>query len=471
MAIIYVDSAATGANDGSSWANAYTAFASARAASSAGDFIYMETNHNEDMVGSLQAFPAARHNPVKILNVDKSDDSLVTPDPATMTTPVINFTSGNVTWDGDFSFYGIFLSLTTNNTLVITSGSGCESSFEKCRIKYDASPGSRLELGFNSNLLYTCVRMRHCRLEFAQDSSYTNMTNVGTVLTEFFGCDFIYTGAAEQNIFIARNNRTTYPMVFRGCDLSTVTTSSQTLIRTQTGTYAPPQPIIFDSCQMAPLTKVLQAVPTWPEDFVLFRNCQIGTLTAPPILMAHIDSRGAVGGINSLTSLNLDLSVMTSTYRQGGASDKTTSYCWPMIAAANRTTKGYRGLRSPAMAAWLPGDGTNKTLTVYFAHGGIGAGTAGRLQNDQIWLDVIHGNDAAATSLGVLATTKPLPLSTPVDVADDTSTWVGASVGSRQKLEVTIAPDLEGPVTVYVTFAPGLASDTTVYIDPKPEIS
>ena len=48
MAIIYVDSGASGANDGTSWADAFASLASADGAgSSAGDDVYVANTHSE----------------------------------------------------------------------------------------------------------------------------------------------------------------------------------------------------------------------------------------------------------------------------------------------------------------------------------------------------------------------------------------------------------------------------------------
>ena len=225
----------------------------------------------------------------------------------------------------------------------------------------------------------------------------------------------------------------------------------------------------FVDCLMSSGTDWLAVAPTDSAGRIEFIGCEIGTLTDPPIASCAIDYYGASGAISSLTTYAVDVAAMTATYRVGSKATggvRANPVCWPMIADADRTTEGIVGHRSLPLESWVEGDGSAQTATVYFAHAGIGDGTAGRLETDQIWVEIISGNDAAANSKGILTTSRPDPKASISDITDDSSTWVGAAVGTKQKIEITISPDLQGPARAVVVFAPGDASDTTVFIDP-----
>ena len=80
MAIIYLDSSAAGAANGSSWTDAYTSFQTALNNWTTADIIYMSHTHDEGSVvaaGNVTYTCAAATdvNPVPVFSVNKSDDS------------------------------------------------------------------------------------------------------------------------------------------------------------------------------------------------------------------------------------------------------------------------------------------------------------------------------------------------------------------------------------------------------------
>jgi hypothetical protein len=465
MAIIYVDSAAAGLNDGTSWTDAFTSITSADAAgSSAGDFIYVSKVHTESSATNLNFSGGTLAAPIKVMAIDSADDSLFVPDWDTDTLPKISGSS-SVLVDGIVELYGLNIDSSAATSPIGTGAvGGSQVVFENCLMSFTSGSGE----------LHTCTsqptysRYKNCTFKRgASTSRYIEGNNISRVVIE--GGKAI--GGTGNFYEVDTGNVRWSEIRISGLDLSVITGDVFTTLSTQATAF---YTVMADSCLLGTGADYVDNLPSFPGQFITFRNCHIGTLTDPPLATCHLDYYGAMGAISSLSTFAVDVTAMTATYRTGGATDgvRSTPYCWPMIALASVTTEGYRGLRSLPLPAWVAGDGTSKTVTLYFAHGGVGDGTAGRLQDDQIWMDVYSGNDAAANSMQIITSTKPAPLATPADVTDDgASTWSGASVGTKQKLEATIAPDLEGPITVIVTFAPGDASDTTVFIDPDPEIA
>jgi len=98
------------------------------------------------------------------------------------------------------------------------------------------------------------------------------------------------------------------------------------------------------------------------------------------------------------------------------------------------TVEGWVGTVSPWMSRWVPG-GSEITLDVFLAHNGVGDGTGGALQTDQIWLEVQGPSDAnPATAQGHHFVGRPAFNATPTDLASDGSTWTGTGVGTKHKL-------------------------------------
>lgn len=459
MAIIYVDSAASGANDGTSWTDAYTSLGSATG-KAGGDVVYVEKDHAETsaVAWNFNSSSAFDRPLVIIGGIDSTDDSYTERDWSTDTVPSIT-TTGTGGVGGRVIFINIrFVSAAD---FKVWDYDDTNVQFYNCMIDMSGGTGRELQIGNNSATIYT--EWHGCTIKNAAQSQ--EGVTFGGDHSLFMGCTFL--GACTQG-FESFSGERSGRAVFRGCDISAYTTDL----------YTPGQrtlyKILFDSCILGTGITYVSSLPENSSEITL-RNCHIGTISDPPFIAAHITNYGAMGAISSLSTFAVDATAMSATYRTGGATDgvRSNPYSWPMIAAANRTTEGYCGLESLPLTAWVAGNGsTTFTVTVYFAHGGIGDGTGGALQNDQIWMDVYSGNDAAANSLAILTSTKPAPLATPSDVTTDgTSSWSGASVGTKQKLTATITPDLQGPITVIVTFAPGDASDTTVYIDPKLDIS
>ncbi len=162
-----------------------------------------------------------------------------------------------------------------------------------------------------------------------------------------------------------------------------------------------------------------------------------------------------------------DTILETTAVRTGGASDgKTGSHSWAMTPTIDSTRDYYLGMESPEGTIWVDGDGTSKTLTVYFAKS-----NASDYDDDEIALEV-HWPSEANASKYECGSTRGNLLATPSTVTDDTgSTW-GTGANNPQKLELTIAPDYSGyvywKVVVYKHFS---SSPHTIYVDPKPEIS
>ena len=188
----------------------------------------------------------------------------------------------------------------------------------------------------------------------------------------------------------------------------------------------------------------------------------------------------ALGSTDSEQALQIhthqgEVSIETTAVRTGGADDKATGgFAWALTA--NNVNDNFVGVVSPWMYAWVEGDGTDKTLTVYIANDD--AESAGNLlQDDEIFLEVAFPSEAGISMHDYLPDHgapgdgggRMQLLGTAVDIATDSSTW-GTGGNNKQKLTQSIAPDYQGPLYCRVHFSKS-ATPPILFIDPLPEIT
>lgn len=164
MAVWYVRNSATGANNGTSWTNAYTTFSAAMTACAAGDTVYIADDH----IGTLASVnKGTLSSPLSIIAAKPT----ATP-PTSAADPG---TYATLSWGADFStqgvvyFYGI--SFITNGIFYLDGDSMSSNfHFENCKF----TPGGFLALNNRqpSYFNYSCqVRFTNCEL-YAPFNSY-----------------------------------------------------------------------------------------------------------------------------------------------------------------------------------------------------------------------------------------------------------------------------------------------------------
>ena len=147
----------------------------------------------------------------------------------------------------------------------------------------------------------------------------------------------------------------------------------------------------------------------------------------------------------------------TSVYRSSGANNGDADYSWKMTSNAN--TDSYCSLQSAEICKWV--ESGSQTITLHVA-----SAVALGLYQDGFWIEVESpSEETSPTGLGKFRTTKPNPLAITSTLAiDSSSSWTGSGVGTKQKIDVAIAPTISGTVTVRCYLA---APSTTIYVDPK----
>lgn len=436
---IYVDSAATGANNGTSWTDAYTSIASATGAA-AGETILVDDGHNDSALASgINTFTnGAIGAPVKIISVDKADDSYSAGASFGSTSTLdVRFAgsffmagcsilgnryAGSTPIDGIRTWYQCTFTRGTDGAgffYVSDGGSATNGTnlFEECSFIFGTTAAAHIRFGGGKAVFKNCT---------------VDLSSVVGTLTRL-----LYYEAARQHADV----------LFLSCNLLSSGTGSYTTLLEIFGSNASPGKFVFQKCKIP--GSGLVSHNNSDDTSVIFDACSSSSTITDPPLQNIYHYQG--------TSL-CDL----TRYRTGGADDGENANAYSVEMATNaNATELYAPLIGPPLQRWIAPDAS------------------------------ISG----ATPVGLTQSTRCLPQATPAALTTDSgSTWNGSGVGTKQKITVTVgdytatiyvasgvtlnnddfwvevfAPDQVGGV---LTIVPHLAKpSTTVYVDPKIEVA
>lgn len=432
MATYYVDSNATGLNDGSSWTDAWTSISSATSAVG-GDIVLLASNHNEVYSGTLTVtFPATPNtSPVRIISADTSTN--LRSNGATITTSG----NGSLNLQGCFVYYGV--TFVSSWSYTITNQGGV-SEFYECRFEGLSGGGAPF---------------------YSQGVAITNSYYYGIVV--FDSCIFDFTNTYANFDIYRRITAETGKAVVKNCTFVNPAISNSTFRLSGWQSYSAFDIINTDlsslASQFADSTKQSFDIKVigcnLPSNYsvgsianpcgnIYLENCSVGSISSPSTGIEKHSRQGI-----QTTS--------TSEYRSNGASDGSSNFSLSLETNANAQEGDTVGsLESTVISKYV--NAASQTITVYIA------GSAS-LNDDDFWIEVESPSELVSpTAQGKFRTTKPEPLATPTALASDTSTWTGTGVGTVQKIEVPISPTVAGTVTVRCHLA---KPSTTVYVDPK----
>jgi len=450
------------ASDGTSAYIAAAGLATIIAAAAAGDTIYVkgaDTSTSATITLNFGVTAAKLGKPVEVIGVKAATTnlggSIVQSDlvPGLRTgdaTRAYDQTAGNaapsITPTGttaDFNIRGFgsiyALVVASADVFDISSGDG-DLNLEEC--KFTAATDA-MRFG-TTNVQRAHVRPTNCHISSA--SAEAILVRAGAS-GRAVGC--VIHSADANNVFDFNSPE---PWTFEECDFSGATSATLARIDAAAG-----GPIKFKNCK----TKASHVLVTGTIDEVL-----------TVINYGSDNTTGlTTGGSEQQYELESEagrIEIETTAIRTGGANDGAAGgWSLAMTPNVDLTLENRKALISEPMHIWVPGDGTNKTLTVFIANSG-----AADYFNDDAWIAASYPSEAGVSQFDYLTTQMEL-LDTPAAIADDTdSTW-GTGGNNPQKLQlVDIAPDYEGWIQVRIHFAKAFASSPEIlYFDPKPELS
>ncbi|KKN09818.1 hypothetical protein LCGC14_1042910 [marine sediment metagenome] len=437
MTVRYVDSNAIGANNGTSWTDAWTALASAdAAASTAGDEIRIAYNHVDATGGALVFSGGTLFNPVKLVSTDPADDTY-------RTGALFANNTGTISITGDVNAWGMTIRGTSDGNTEINLGTNNQRQYYcDCDFLWDDRPSFCIGWGTFNEFVNCTFDRNHANGEAMR------MSGRGASML-FRNCTFLKTLGED----VCFGTWTDYlnKVTLEDCDLSAFSTIK--------GSISTSLDLILRRCKVKAGYTLVTTIPTtWPHWRALMEGCTDGTITVPELGLTEIQTH--YGTIKS----------SLSRYRTGGADDseQANAHSWEMVSSAN-ALELQQWIKTPPMVRWVDG-GASITVTVFIAGGAT-------LQDDEFWIELSGPDDAgSATSRGFFERSNDTALDVPMTprdtpanlTTDGSSTWNGTGVGTKQKLSVTYTPTTAGPVTVRALLA---KASTTLYVDPKLEIS
>lgn len=441
MTIYYVDSAATGTNEGTSWTNAWTSLASAFTnVTTAGDVIYISHTHNEQLAADTTYTVGANHvleTPLKIYSVNKTNDTYAVG--AFIGHGTLN---RSITWTNGSDYaalmlYGITMQVAGN---VIDSISFCAAgrmsmTLVDCKIYLiNTATTSRIHQGYTS-------------------------TGRGSSVA-FYNCDFRF-GNTSQRILIRSSGAATY---FYGCIVSSGSTHPSTLFDLTAGCF-----IVFEGCDLSNIGTLTGANQTEPEQIIL-RQCKLKSgvvlceSAASSLDLVSVaaydcssgDEQGYLHYGNSYGTVQID----TGIFCNDNIAD--TDLSWKIVS------NQYACALFPFITPWISVYHSGTTaITPYLEI--LRSGSATAFTDAEVWAEWLFKGTSGST-LGTFGSDQCLPLGTPANqtassktasdwTGEDATSWFG-KIGPGSSITPAEAGDLSFRICVG---APSL----TVYVDPQ----
>tara|TARA_Y100000588_G_scaffold96914_1_gene105017 strand:- start:32 stop:1342 length:1311 start_codon:yes stop_codon:yes gene_type:complete len=432
MAIKYVDDGATGANDGTSWSDAYTSLASV-SPTSAGDIVYIAHTYDQTLTGDITFDAGTASSPVWLISATADSDP-------------VTYTKG-ATVRGTSS---LELKAGTNDWLVVWG----------LKISADTSSGDDLKLGYgNDTATYyiDCDFEARDRLYLASSTdAYAKHTscNYDITVTTASGMRELYQSGARSFVDL-RDGTLDGPSsprdyairleygggaFFRACDLNEYSFGA-TNTSGSNGTIA----ARFAGCDVGASFKPADtAYTSKPSNFVQADYCGTGTVAAS----------GAVPGFTGSVDYYGQTTFDSSRYRDAGAVDSLSedNYSHALTARHGSLAEGHN---SCELVARVEG-GSSVTVTLHIAGGST-------FYNDTLYADFFTPSTTTSPKQNFYTSRKANPTAAQVELTADTADWTGADVGTKYRISYTFTPAHRGLVHVI----PVLATAATCYVCPK----
>ena len=427
MATLRVYHAAAGANNGTSWADAYTDIQSAWTAWASGDVIWVASDHAQTQASAetFAASAASNNDPCVWYSVDRSNDTYL---PAVSPQVAVTGSAVGITFSDYVRLYGIFFQI--ENGAYADTGTG-SNLYVDCNFKWTALSTTRtMTVGTGTSAL-------NCTINNTTAGQGLSLVLANTTIWE--GCIFMGRGSTTLFSLADAGANATTGILFIGCDFSGITSS--TVFNAAGGSLR------LINCQMSSLT------PTAPNVMTglvrIYASAVDGGSTAKNYIAEHLFLNGTV-------------TQDTAIYRDVGWTDEdgSTQLSHKMTPASS-IRGSHTPIFGPDLRAYVDSTGS-VTFTVYCVHDFTAAPTL-----DEAWFDVLYLG--TADSVGATIGSSRTPLSATA-ITTGSEAWTGASGKTKGELSKTVTINKTGTYLLRV-YLGKYESGKALWYDPLVEVS
>lgn len=442
MADVALWSGATGAGNGTSWADAYTTLAAVITAQGNNPTrVFVASDHSE-LVSAGLTFPAGAANVYQLISSDRTSGFPPTVEQAGARIGSTDAT--NLTILNSFYSKGVFWTAGENSTATRNLIIDCSPTYSIARIVgggielKNTGAGSRFIFGTTSTNRNTHYQLENAEIRFGNAGQGIQMQACRLSIK-----DGALAGSAITE-FIKTFNATVADV-----DVSGLNMASGAMAMNLIASGTPGAGLVkFDSIKMP---------SSWSGSLMATPPNQGGLR----VIATNVDSsdtnyRTMAVGWN--TSLRTD----TVVTRTGGATDGTTPISWVITSGA--MAYPLIVFDAPTMLVWNETTGSAVTATIHVLTDGV------TLKDDEAWLEIMYLDDAGYPLGALVSDERPSQLAAAADQDASTATWTttGITTPVKQKLSVTFTPREKGYVQARVRVA---RPSSVIYVCPQLEVS
>ena len=444
MADVALWSGATGAGNGTSWANAYTTLAAAITAQGNNPTrVFVASDHSE-LVSASFVFPAGATIVYQLISSDRTSGFPPTVEQAGARIGSTNST--NLTISNSLYSKGVFWTAGENSTATRNLIIDCSPSYSIVRIVgggiglKNTGAGSRFIFGTSATNRNTKLILENAEIRLGNAGQGFQMQAVslsikdgalaGSAITEFFKT--FSAVAADVDVY--------------GLNMESAATGMNLLAANLNGVGQ----VKFDSCKMP---------AGWTGGIVSGSALTHSGLKAIAINCDSADTNYRLMSAGWGAGLNTE----TAVYRTGGASDGVTPISW-RIATNTITTYPLINFDAPPIIRWNDVTGSPVTVSIEVLTDGV------TLHDDDAWLEVQYLDDAGYPLGALVSDERPSQLAAAADQDASTATWTttGITTPVKQKLSVTFTPREKGYIQARVRVA---RPSSVIYVCPQLEVA
>lgn len=445
MSIIYVDSGAVGANNGTSWADAYTTIQAALTAWTTADVIHLASDHSEDLLSAtLTATNDAVANHVPIYSVNTGTDVY---EPAT--TAQFTATTGNITFAVDLNMHGVYMDFV--NSVLFPGANNGRAKYTDCTIRIATTGSAGKGIYFQGAATdYTCMHeLYNCT--FGSDGATSEIVVYQTAQVYMEGCDFDATFTTDAaGLFRYHSNGGSITCV--GCDFTNVDFNSGASYFADYNSLETAAKIQLINCKL-------------PTDIVNW--VQNGTNAGQVVeLIATVATNDSVDNYEKHDGAGNKITTSTTIYADNGYTgiDGTTKVSHKVDTNANnRFDEDFYSF--PVLASIVTAGA--KTFTMELAHN-----YTANLTDQDVRMELVYLGTASSPLMSQ-ASSGPNdgagsfvdPLDAGTDLTASTAPWTGAGALTKQKISITKTVNTPGLYMVRLVFTCYEAAKS-IYYDP-----